>query len=118
MSKLYPATNFREPSAEPAITTSLCSGALVVLGGLQIGQLAYAVHVVSRRGEPYRKVRAAVAYTDISGLVFLHDSPGFVAMHFNLNEADWRHASHVHFVDADAERRADWACPATVFRSG
>jgi hypothetical protein len=66
--------------------------------------------VVSKLGEPYRKVRAAFASTNISGLVFLHDSPGFVAMHFNLNEADWRHASHIYLVDADAERRVEWAC--------
>jgi 4-amino-4-deoxy-L-arabinose transferase-like glycosyltransferase len=86
------------------------SFALLVLGGLQIGQLAFAVQVVSMRGEPYRKVRAAVTNSNFSGLVFLRDSPGFVAKHFNLNDADWRHAARVYLVDAEADHRADWAC--------
>jgi hypothetical protein len=84
--------------------------ALVVLGALQIGQLAFAIHVVSKQGEPYRKLRAALENSSISGLVFLHDSPGFVAKHFNLNEADWRHASRLYLVDAEDEHRALWAC--------
>jgi len=84
--------------------------ALLLLGVLQIGQLASAIQVVSNRGEPYRKVRAAVVSPDVAGLIFLHDSPGFVAKHFNLNEADWRHASRVYLVDADAAHRAEWAC--------
>lgn len=84
--------------------------ALVVLGVLQIGHLASTVYVVSNLGESYRKVRAAVGSPDISGLVFLHDGPGFVAKHFNLNEADWRHAVRLYLVDADPERRPGWAC--------
>jgi hypothetical protein len=71
--------------------------------------------VVSKLGEPYRKVRVAVAHSNISGLVFVHDSPGFVAMHFNLNEADWRHASHVYLVDADAETPGGMGVPLRFF---
>jgi hypothetical protein len=84
--------------------------ALLVLGVLQIGQLGYAVHVLSRRGEPYRKIREAVESPDVSGLIFLHDSPGFVAQHLNLNHADWRHASRIYLVDANPESRQQWAC--------
>ena len=83
---------------------------LLVLGILQVGQLVSAVHVVSKLGEPYRKVRAALVQPNISGLVFLHSSPGFEAKHFNLNEADWRHAPRIYLVDADFEHRAAWAC--------
>lgn len=84
--------------------------ALVVLGAIQVGQLAAAVDIVSRQGEPYRKVREAVESSNTSGLMFLQDSPGFVAKHFNLNETDWRRASHIALVDADPEHRPDWAC--------
>jgi hypothetical protein len=51
-----------------------------------------------------------VADPNVAGLLFLHDSPGFVAKHFNLNEADWHHSSRIFLVDADADRRAEWAC--------
>jgi hypothetical protein len=84
--------------------------ALLLLCCLQVVRLGFAAEVVSRQGEPYRKVRAAVAAPDVYGLVFLQDSPGFVAKHFNLNDADWRHASRIYLVDADAEHRAEWAC--------
>lgn len=84
--------------------------ALVVLAALQIGQVAFAVQVVARRGEPYRKVREAVTNSNFSGVVFLHDSPGFIAKHFNLNDADWRHAPRVYLVDVEADHRAEWVC--------
>ena len=84
--------------------------ALALLSTVQVGQLAFAIGTVSRQGEPYRKIRAAVASPDISGLFFLHDSPGFVAMHFNLNDADWRHAKGIYLVDADTGERSQWAC--------
>lgn len=84
--------------------------ALAMLGGLQIVQVASAVEVVSKLGEPYRRVRAAVVDSNISGIVFLQDSPGFVAKHFNLNNADWRHAPLIYLVDADTKHRAQWAC--------
>lgn len=84
--------------------------ALIVLSVLQIGQLVCTVLVLSHKGEPYRKIRAAVERANVSGLIFLHDSPGFVAQHFNLNDADWRHASRIYLIDADPEHRPEWAC--------
>ena len=84
--------------------------ALVLFGALQLGQQAACIHTVWRMGEPYRKIRAAVSRPEVSGLVFLHDSGPFVAKHFNLNDADWRHASRIYLVDAQPDRRADWAC--------
>lgn len=84
--------------------------ALLMLAALQIGQLASAVQVISTKGEPYRKIRAALEVANVSGLVFLQDSPGFVAKHFNLNDADWRHASRMFLVDADVTRRTEWGC--------
>jgi 4-amino-4-deoxy-L-arabinose transferase-like glycosyltransferase len=83
---------------------------LVVLCGVQLGEMAWAVQALSNLGEPYRKVRAAVSSPEVTGMVFLHDAPGFVAKHFNLNDADWPHAARVYLVDADPEGRADWAC--------
>jgi hypothetical protein len=82
----------------------------LLLGILQVGHLTSAVLVIARQGEPYRKVRAAVDNPNISGMVFLHGSPGFVAQHFNLNEADWRHAPRIYLIDAAPESRAQWAC--------
>jgi len=83
---------------------------LLMFGILQIGQLAFAVHAISKQGEPYRKVRTAVESLSSPSLVLLHDSPGFVAKHFNLNAADWRHSPRVFLVDAEVENRAEWAC--------
>lgn len=84
--------------------------ALLALGAIQLGQLAFAVRFVSKQGEPYRRVKAAVTSPCVSGLVFLHDSPGFVAKHFNLNDPDWRHAKRIYLVDAEPDQRAAWAC--------
>jgi hypothetical protein len=84
--------------------------AVLVLGILQLGQLTAAAHAVSKIGEPYRRVREAVEQPEISGLVFLHDNDGFVAKLFNLNAADWRHASRIYLIDAQPELRAEWAC--------
>jgi hypothetical protein len=77
---------------------------------MQVVQQAAVAETIARRGEPYRKVREALAHSGISGLVLLHDSPGFVAQHFNLNDADWRHAQRIYLVDAEPDRRAEWAC--------
>lgn len=92
------------------IRQSALGFALLLLGCLQVVQVGYAVDTVSKQGEPYRDVRAAVTAPGVSGLVFLQDSPGFVAKHFNLNDADWKHASRIYLVDADVEHRAEWAC--------
>ena len=83
---------------------------IVMLCCLQVGEMSWAVHALSSLGEPYRKVRAALVGSKTSRLVLLHDAPGFVAKHFNLNDADWRHAPQIYLVDADTDRRADWAC--------
>lgn len=77
---------------------------------MQGAQQAAVVETIARRGEPYRKVREALAVSGISGLVLLHDGPGFLAKHFNLNEADWRHATRIYLVDAEPDRRTEWAC--------
>lgn len=86
--------------------TALVLGLLAVL---QLNQQAATAITVSRQGEPYRKIRAATAQVP-NGIVFLHDSPGFVAKHFNLNQADWRHAPHIFLVDADPDARNEWTC--------
>jgi len=84
--------------------------ALIVLCCLQVGGMLWGVHALSSLGEPYRKLRAALVSSNASRLVLLHDAPGFVAKHFNLNDADWRHASQVYLIDADSDCRAEWAC--------
>jgi hypothetical protein len=84
--------------------------AIVLFTVMQTAMQTTTAMTVWRRGEPYRKIRAAVTASNISGLVLLHDSPGFVAKHFNLNEADWRHAPRIYLVDAEPDRRGEWAC--------
>jgi hypothetical protein len=84
--------------------------ALLLLAFVQANQQGAMALALSRQEEPYRKVRNAVSQPDINGVVFLHDSPGFVAKHFNLNDADWVHADRIFLVDAEPERRNDWAC--------
>jgi 4-amino-4-deoxy-L-arabinose transferase-like glycosyltransferase len=83
---------------------------MLLLAAMQGALQATTVTVVARRGEPYRKIREAVTASGVFGLVLLHDSAGFVAKHFNLNEADWRHASRIYLVDAEPDRRGEWAC--------
>jgi hypothetical protein len=83
---------------------------MLLFVAMQVAQQAAVAETVARLGEPYRKVREAIAASGVSGLVLLHDGPGFVAKHFNLNEADWRHATRIYLVDADPDRRAEWAC--------
>jgi hypothetical protein len=83
---------------------------VVVLCCLQVCGMIWAIHSLSSLGEPYRKVRAAIIGSNSPRLVLLRDAPGFVAKHFNLNDVDWRHAPQVYLVDADTDRRADWAC--------
>jgi peptidoglycan/LPS O-acetylase OafA/YrhL len=83
--------------------------ALALLSILQVSQQAAAALAVASNGEPYRKIRSATAHAP-AGVVFLEDSPGFVAKHFNLNSPDWQKAPHVFLVDADPTRRNEWAC--------
>ena len=83
---------------------------MLLLMIMQLSQQAAAVNAIARRSEPYRRVREAIAASGFSGLVFLHDGPEFVAEHFNLNDADWRHADRIYLLDAEPERRAEWAC--------
>ena len=84
--------------------------AMLLLVVMQVAQQAAVVETVARLGEPYRKVREAIAVSGISGLVLLHNAPGFVPQHFNLNEADWRHANRIYLIDAEPDRRPQWAC--------
>lgn len=82
---------------------------LALLSILQISQQAAAALTVARNGEPYRKIRSATAHAP-AGVVFLRESSDFVAKHLNLNQADWPHAGHVFLVDAQPDRRNEWAC--------
>jgi len=86
--------------------TAFVLGLLTVV---QFNQQAATAVTVARQGEPYRKIRAATAKVP-NGIVFLHDSPGFVAKHFHLNQTDWRHSSHIFLVDADPGARNEWTC--------
>ncbi|MGO8793613.1 MAG: hypothetical protein ACLQLC_02225 [Candidatus Sulfotelmatobacter sp.] len=83
---------------------------MLLLAIMQVGHEAAAAQAIARRTEPYRRVREAIAASGVSGLVFLHDAPGFAGRYFNLNEADWRHAGRIFLLDAEPERRAQWAC--------
>ncbi len=83
---------------------------MFLFAAMQITQQTAAITTVARRGEPYRKVRAALTASTVTGLVFLHDGPGFVAKHFNLNDADWRNASRVYLIDAEPDHRDEWSC--------
>jgi hypothetical protein len=77
---------------------------------MQLGQQAATVNAIARRTEPYRRVREAIVASGASGLVFLHDAPGFAGRYFNLNDADWRHAARIYLLDAEPESRSQWAC--------
>ena len=83
---------------------------LSLFTAMQVTQQCAAVATVVNRVEPYRRVREVIAASGVTGLTFLHDSPGFVAKHFNLNDPDWRHASRIYLVDAEPELRDEWAC--------
>jgi len=86
------------------------ASALSLVAFIQVNQQAVTALTVARQGEPYRKIRAAVSQPSVTGVVFLHDGPGFVAKHFNLNQADWAHAPRLFLVDAEPDRRNEWAC--------
>lgn len=83
---------------------------MLLLVLMQLAQQGVTVKAIARRTEPYRRVRESIAASGISGLVFLHDAPGFAGRYFNLNDADWRHAVRIYLLDAEPERRAHWAC--------
>jgi hypothetical protein len=76
----------------------------------QVSMQASVALTVARNGEPYRKIRSAVGLVPVGGIIFLHDSPGFVAKHFNLNQPDWPRAPHLFLVDAEPDHRNEWAC--------
>lgn len=92
------------------ISRTALAYAVGLLSFVQLNQQAVAALTVGRLIEPYRKVRDAASQARINGAVLLHDSSGFVAKHFNINEADWPRAPRVLLVDADPEHRNDWAC--------
>jgi Dolichyl-phosphate-mannose-protein mannosyltransferase len=88
---------------------------LALLLAIQTAHLGVAGEWLWSRGEPYRKVKSAVASLPTStDLVFLHSSqgsaPDFNPRFLNLNDPDWRHASVVYLIDAEPDRREDWAC--------
>jgi hypothetical protein len=89
---------------------SALASVLGLLAILQVSQQAVTALTVARQGEPYRKIRAAVSQRSVTGVVFLRDSPGFVAKHFNLNQADWAHAPRIVLVDFEPDHRDEWAC--------
>ena len=80
-----------------------------LLAILQLSQQTTAALTVARNGEPFRKIRTAALQAP-AGVVFLSDSSGFLGKHFNLNDPDWPHASHIFLVDADRDHRNAWAC--------
>jgi hypothetical protein len=86
------------------------ASALGLLAILQVSQQALTAVTVAREGEPYRKIRAAVSQPSVSGVVCLRESHGFVAKHFDLNQADWAHAPRIFLVDFEPDRRNEWAC--------
>ena len=89
--------------------------ALALLLAIQTAHLRVASEFLWSRGEPYRKVKSAIASLPASAdLVFLPSSqgmaPDFNPKFLNLNDADWRHAPMVYLIDAEPDRREEWAC--------
>jgi hypothetical protein len=84
---------------------------LAALVVMQAAQLAIASNVLLHSGIAYRRMEESTRHlTPTIGLVFFHGSESFVAMHFNLNEPDWRKASLVYLVDPGSAERSEWAC--------
>ena len=89
--------------------------ALALLLAIQAAHLRVASEFLWSRGEPYRKVKSAIASLPASAdLVFLHSSqgmaPDFNPKFLNLNDPDWRRAPVIYLIDAEPDRRAEWAC--------
>jgi len=93
-----------------SLPRSALASVLGLLAILQVSQQGLTALTVAREGEPYRKIRAAVSQPSVTGVVFLRDSPGFVAKHFNINQADWAHAPRIFLVDFEPDHRNEWAC--------
>jgi len=88
---------------------------LASLLAIQIAHLGIASEFLWSRGDVYRKVKSAVSSLPASTeLVFLHSSQGpapvFNPKYLNLNDPNWRHAPIVYLIDAEPERRKEWAC--------
>jgi hypothetical protein len=84
---------------------------LAALVVMQAAQLAIASNVLLHSGIAYRRMEESTRHlTPTIGLVFFHGSESFVAMHFNLNEPDWRKASLVYLVGPSSAERSEWAC--------
>jgi hypothetical protein len=88
---------------------------LFFLIAVQAVHLEGASESLWRRGEPYRKVKSAIAALGGSAnLVFLHASegaaPAFNPKFLNLNNPDWRRAPVVYLIDAEPSARDEWAC--------
>jgi len=89
--------------------------ALALLLAIQAAHLRVASEFLWSRGEPYRKVKSAIASLPASAdLVFLHSSqgmaPDFNPKFLNLNDPDWRRAPVIYLIDAEPDRREEWAC--------
>ena len=83
---------------------------VIVLSLMQVFLLGAAGWTIARSGRPYRQVKKALLKTTFRRMIFLHNSPGFVAKHLNLNRADWPHASQIYLIDAEPRQRSQWAC--------
>jgi 4-amino-4-deoxy-L-arabinose transferase-like glycosyltransferase len=84
---------------------------VAALAVMQVAQLSIVSNVLLHRGIAYRRMEERTRrLSPTIGLVFFHTSDSFVAMHFNLNEPDWRKASRVYLVDPGPAARSEWAC--------
>jgi hypothetical protein len=88
---------------------------LGLLFAIETTHLAVAGEFIWHKGEPYRQIRNAVLLLPSSGnVVFLHSSQGnpprYNARFMNLNDPDWKRAPVVYLIDAEPDRRQEWAC--------
>lgn len=91
---------------------------LTVLGllfAIETAHLIIAGEFMWHKGEAYRKIRSAVSLLPPSrNVVFLHSSqgnpPSYNATFMNLNDPEWKRAPVVYLIDAEPDRRQEWAC--------
>jgi len=89
-------------------------GALAVLGLLAVMQVADVKGMVESLwhvGGQYHAIKAAVArWNGQVPLVFIRDGDAYHARFANFNHADWRIAPTLYLIDADPQKRDEWAC--------
>ena len=88
---------------------------LGLLLAIATAHVVVAGEILWHRGEAYRSVRNAVlSLPSSTDLVFLHSSqgnpPAYNARFMNLNNPEWKDAPVVYLIDAEPDRRGDWAC--------